>query len=59
MITRLQRAQGQLRVGFRCGRDGGTSLTDLFQEGCLKARLPRPQSAGEADGLNEPGSFAK
>ena len=38
----LQRARGTLRVGVR-QRDGATVLADLRQEGCLKARLPRPE----------------
>jgi urease accessory protein len=49
MIADLQRAQGKLKVGLQRQQDGGTRLIDLFQEGCLKARLPRPQSAGEVD----------
>lgn len=49
VITGLQRAQGKLRAGFRCAPDGDTRIVDLFQQGCLKARLPRSQCAGEAD----------
>jgi urease accessory protein len=37
-----QRAQGVLRLSFK-GRDGGAVLDGLRQEGCLKARLPRPE----------------
>lgn len=45
----LRKACGVLRVGLRQAEDGQTSVVDLFQQGCLKARLPRPQRAGEAD----------
>lgn len=44
-----QRARGQVRVVFRCTEDGTTRVADLFQEGGLKARLPRPQRGDEAD----------
>ncbi len=37
-----QRARGALRVSFRL-RDGETVLDGLRQEGCLKARFPRPE----------------
>ncbi len=37
-----QRARGALRVSFRV-RDGVTVLDGLRQEGCLKARFPRPE----------------
>lgn len=46
---RLQRTQGKLRVSFQRAPDGATQLVDLFQEGCLKARLPRSQCAGDAE----------
>lgn len=36
-------------MGFRCSEDGETRTADLFQQGCLKARLPRAQCAGEAE----------
>lgn len=39
----LQRARGRVRVCFRRSQDGRTCVGDLFQEGCLKLRLPRPQ----------------
>lgn len=45
----LQRARGQARVAFRRGEDRTTRVADLFQEGCLKLRLPRPEREGEAD----------
>src|SRR3546814_6466777 len=45
----FQRARGRARVDFRCAEDGKTRVADLSQEGCLKARLPRPDCCGEAD----------
>lgn len=45
----LQRARGQARVVFRGAQDRTTRVADLFQEGCLKLRLPRPERSGEAD----------
>src|SRR5688500_12647012 len=45
----LQRARGRVSVGFRRAKDGRTQIVDLFQEGCLKVRLPRAQRDGEAD----------
>lgn len=38
----LQRARGALRLSFR-QHDGRTVLAGLRQEGCLKARFPRPE----------------
>ena len=37
-----QRAKGELRVSFGT-REGRTVLSGLRQEGCLKARFPRPE----------------
>ena len=37
-----QRSRGLLRISFKAG-NGATRLDDLRQEGCLKARLPRPE----------------
>lgn len=37
---RLQRAQGEVSVGFKQVA-GTTRLADLYQQGCMKARLPR------------------
>lgn len=37
-----QRSRGTLHVTFK-SRNGPTALADLRQEGCLKARLPRPE----------------
>jgi len=52
-----QRARGSLlvRVGLR---DGRTVLRDLRQEGCLKARFPRPVGWMEAVTLNTSGGVA-
>ena len=55
----FQRAVGDLRVTFK--RRGDSSvLDDLRQAGCLKARFPRPVSAGWADvtTLNTSGGVA-
>jgi urease accessory protein len=53
----LQRAQGQLRIAWRT-RDGRTALADLRQQGCLKARFPRPVDWPEAVLLNSSGGIA-
>jgi urease accessory protein len=37
-----QRARGELRLGFR-RRGAATVLAELYQQGTLKARLPRPE----------------
>lgn len=44
----LQRAQGELRIAMR-RRGAETTLADLYQAGCLKARFPRAHDAGWAD----------
>ena len=57
--TVYQRAVGDLRVSFK--RRGDLSvLDDLRQAGCLKARFPRPVTAGWADvtTLNTSGGVA-
>ena len=54
---RLQRARGTLHIAFR-DRDGTTALADLRQEGCLKARFPRPTGWTEAVTLNTSGGIA-
>ncbi len=46
--TVLQRAVGDLRVSFK-RRGETTALDGLRQAGCLKARFPRPVTAGWAD----------
>ena len=54
-----QRAVGDLRVTFK-RRGDDTALDDLRQAGCLKARFPRPVTAGWADvtTLNTSGGVA-
>jgi hypothetical protein len=47
----LQRAQGRARIRLSSGGGHSTRLTDLFQEGCLKVRLPRPLAHGEVDAV--------
>ena len=56
---RLQRAVGDLRVSFK-RRGEETVLDGLRQAGCLKARFPRPVTAGWADAtfLNTSGGVA-
>lgn len=54
---RMQRAQGELRIAWR-DRDGTTALADLRQQGCLKARFPRPVDWAEAVLLNSSGGIA-
>ncbi len=54
---RLQRSTGTLHVTYR-DRDGTTALADLRQEGCLKARFPRPTGWAEAVMLNSSGGVA-
>jgi urease accessory protein len=57
MISALQRARGRLRVEMRA-RDGVTVLSDLFQEGALKARFPRSAGWTEIVTLNSSGGIA-
>lgn len=38
---RLQRSQGEVRLAFKQAYDGRTALDDFYQQGCMKARLPR------------------
>lgn len=52
-----QRARGDLVVTMRL-RDERTVLDDLRQEGCLKARFPRPVAWTEAVLLNSSGGIA-
>jgi len=54
---KLQRAQGELRIAWR-NRAGTTALADLRQQGCLKARFPRPSGWAEAVMLNSSGGVA-
>jgi urease accessory protein len=39
-----ERARGCLAIGFRSPEPGKTALSRLYQQGCLKARFPRPAS---------------
>jgi urease accessory protein len=55
--SRHQRAFGDLIVSMRL-RDGATVLEDLRQEGCLKARFPRPVDWTETVLLNTSGGIA-
>lgn len=58
MTTSLhQRARGHLLVEVK-HRDNITALADLRQEGCLKARFPRPVDWMEAVTLNSSGGVA-
>jgi urease accessory protein len=52
-----QRAKGRVLVRFK-SRDGITVIDDLRQEGCLKARFPRPVDFTEAVLLNSSGGVA-
>ena len=54
-----QRARGALRLSFRL-RGGATVLDGLRQEGCLKARFPRPERGAWAGAvaLNTAGGVA-
>lgn len=52
-----QRAIGALRVAVK-QRDGQTVLSDLYQQGCLKARFPRPVDWMETVLLNSSGGVA-
>ena len=49
MAASLQRACGKLVVRLQADEHGKTRLCDLFQQGCLSARLPRSQRLGEVD----------
>ena len=57
--SKLQRAVGELVVSFK-RRGEATVLDTLRQAGCLKARFPRPVTAGWADAttLNTSGGVA-
>lgn len=52
-----QRAFGELIVEMRL-RDGRTVLGDLRQDGCMKARFPRPVDIAEIITLNSSGGVA-
>ncbi len=55
--SELQRAWGDLIVEMKL-RDGKTVLGDLRQDGCLKARFPRPVDLAEVVTLNTSGGVA-
>lgn len=57
--SRRQRAEGRLRFAFQT-RAGASVLASLYQQGCLKARFPRPEDAAwpEALVLNLSGGVA-
>ena len=45
----LQRARGRASVALDSRGGHATRLTGLFQEGCLKVRLPRAERECEVD----------
>jgi urease accessory protein len=55
----LERASGKLSLAFRA-RAGKAVLSDLYQEGCLKARFPRQQAHAHKNGvlINTTGGIA-
>lgn len=54
-----QRAEGRLALGFRRDRASGrTRVETFYQQGCLKARLPRAAGMCEAITLNISGGIA-
>lgn len=57
MNQTYQRARGELLLDVKC-RDGVTTLADLRQDGCMKARFPRPVDWMEAVTLNSSGGIA-
>lgn len=57
MIETHQRARGHLTIDVK-HRDGITALADLRQDGCMKARFPRPVDWMEAVTLNSSGGIA-
>ena len=54
----LERSRGEVRLAF-ARRAGATALADLYQSGCAKARLPRPEpgAAREAVLVNTAGGL--
>ena len=54
----LERSRGEVRLAF-ARRAGATALADLYQSGCAKARLPRPEpgAACEAGLVNTAGGL--
>jgi urease accessory protein len=54
----MQRSQGEVRLAFKPGAGGRTALDELYQQGCLKARLPRQSAAAhEAVLINTAGGL--
>jgi urease accessory protein len=54
----MQRSQGAVRISFKSSGSGRTALADLYQQGCLKARLPKQTSPGhEAVLINTAGGL--
>ncbi len=47
----LQRSRGLAGIGLGSDGHGHTRLARLFQQGCLKVRLPRPGREGEIDAV--------
>jgi urease accessory protein len=54
---RAQRAKGELNLAFGAGA-GVTRLQRFYQDGCLKARLPRGEDGAEVVTLNISGGVA-
>ncbi len=54
----LQRSQGAVRISFKQAQNNRTALGDLYQQGCLKARLPKQTApAHEAVLINTAGGL--
>lgn len=46
----LERSRGEVRLAF-ARRAGATGLADLYQSGCAKARLPRPEPGAACEAV--------
>ena len=54
----MQRSRGAVRISFKPSHGGRTVLGDLYQQGCLKARLPKQTApAHEAVLINTAGGL--
>ena len=54
----MQRSQGAVRISFKPSHNGRTVLDGLYQQGCLKARLPKQTASGhEAVLINTAGGL--
>lgn len=54
----LQRSRGAVRISFKPSQDDRTALGNLYQQGCLKARLPKQKTAAhEAVLINTSGGL--